>query len=222
MSLPLVTCLCLTAKGRQDYLSIAKACFGQQDYPNKELLIVPDSLDDLWKGWETEGPNGQSIMIPLRDRVDVALNVGAKRNVGCDAAGGELIAVWDDDDYSSPGRLSQQVAELQETSKAVTGYRVMKFTDGASWWQFSLPRGFVFGTSLMFTKAWWKEHPFLEINVGEDAGFASDAAEANQLAECPDLNLMYATIHKGNASKRKPTGDSGWLSLPGFEWKEKG
>lgn len=240
MSLPLVTCLCLTMEGRKEWLMKALDSFGKQDYPQKELLIIADEFENVRQvshllGFGSEvsfnlqhehksaltirGGEGRetrySLVVANR-----SMNVGQKTNLGCSWGLGELIAVWDDDDYSSPGRLSQQVAELQATSKAVTGYREMKFTDGASWWQFRYPRGLVLGTSLLFTKAWWKKHPFLEVNIGQDVGFASDAAAENQLAEVPDLNLMYATIHAGNTSKRKMS-DRGWVELPGFQWKEK-
>jgi len=205
-------------KGREEWLDKAFRCFQAQDYPNRELFVIGDSWDDIdpvWEDWVLRGAD-----LHLSCSVREGLNVGQKRNSGCDTAYGPLIAVWDDDDYSSPGRLSQQVAELQATSKAVTGYREMKFTDGSSWWQFRYPRGLVLGTSLMFTKEYWRKHPFLEVNIGGDENFAADAAAANQLAEVPDLNLMYATIHAGNTSKRKMT-DPGWVSLPGFQWREK-
>jgi len=241
MNLPLVTCLCLTMKGREDWLMDALHSFGDQDYPQKELLIIADDFEDVRRvshllglgsdrGYKAassprvvcgseRGETTYSIVVSNLI-ANKPMNVGEKRNFGCGWALGDLIAIWDDDDHSSPGRLSQQVAELQATSKAVTGYREMKFTDGASWWQFRYPRGLVLGTSLMFTKEYWRKHPFLEVNIGGDEGFAADAAAANQLAEVPDLDLMYATIHAGNTSKRKMT-DRGWVSLPGFQWRDK-
>jgi glycosyltransferase involved in cell wall biosynthesis len=49
-------------------------------------------------------------------------SIGAKRNLGCEAARGEIIAHWDDDDYSAPGRLEDQVRRILTSGKAVTGY----------------------------------------------------------------------------------------------------
>ena len=216
-SKPLVTCLCLTMAGRKDFLRRAVDCFLKQTYPFRELLIMADSLDDAEC---VLGPDG---MVPAGMPIEVyetaqKQTIGAERNMGCESAQGDLIAIWDDDDYSAPGRLVSQVEELRITSKAVTGYRAMKFTDGSAWWQFSYPRGLVLGTSLLFTRDWWLKHRFSEVQVGEEGVFCEQAAAANQLVEVPDLGMMFATIHEGNTSKRK-TGGPGWVSLPGFQWR---
>ena len=205
---PLVVCLCLT-KDRLGWLQTSIDCFEVQTYENKALLIVADSARDY------EGIDMRGISVLH----DPGALVGEKRNSGCFAAElADLIAVWDDDDFSAAGRLANQVQTLQETRKAVTGYSAMKFTDGASWWQFSYSGGFCLGTSLCFTREWWWSHRFEEFQIGQDEKFAADAAAAGQLAEVPDLDLMYATIHPGNTSKRKPQQDSGWSALPGFLW----
>jgi len=228
MSLPLVTCLCLTTQGRVLFLKRAIDCFIASTYPARELLIIADSADDLG---DEIGPSRGHLPNLVDDGLgpDVGgafivaprkMNIGQKRNYGCNEAAGDLIAIWDDDDYSAPGRLSQQVFDLRSTNSAVTGYREMKFTDGASWWSFSLAAGFCHGTSLMFRRDWWAKHPFPELNIGEDAGFCEAAAAEKQLLAFPDLGLMYATIHPGNTSKRRPGYDAGWTPLPGFEWSD--
>ena len=132
-------------------------------------------------------------------------NIGEKRNVGCEGARGtELVAIWDDDDYSAPGRLEFQVQCLQVSQKAVIGFQIMKFTDGASWWQYRAGAGFVLGSSLCFRRDWWAAHPFSDIQIGEDVQFCDVAHSAGELAMCPDMDLMYATIHGGNTSLRRP------------------
>ena len=225
--LPLVTCLCLTMEGRKEFLTRAVDCFLKQTYPFRELLIVADSIEQADVVFDSRGmvPVGMSISIYIPN--EERLNIAQKRNLGCEAAlNTDLIAVWDDDDFSASGRLAQQVEELRITSKAVTGYRSMKFTDGANWWKFSLPRGLVLGTSLCFTRDWWNMHPFPTgssvfnpaSQVGEDIQFAGEAEAAGQLAECPDLGLMYASIHPGNTSKRK-TCELPWVPLPWFQWR---
>jgi glycosyltransferase involved in cell wall biosynthesis len=227
-------------EGRKDFLERAFGCFCNQTYPNREFLIVADSIEDvpplivedLEEYSQQRLPYlidphfhprqvhyssiSGSLLVP-----SAKLNIGQKRNLGCESAQGELIAVWDDDDFSDPRRLWQQIQDLYQGEskpmKSVTGYSSMKFTDGKDWWQFSYPEGFVFGTSLMFRKAWWTKHPFKELNVGEDSGFSSEAYEADELAMVPDLNLMYATIHEGNTSRKDPS-QFPWIALPGFKW----
>ncbi len=230
MSLPLVTCLCLTMPGRKDFLVRAMECFLSQTYPNKELLMVADSIEQVqevstgrFAGSVLEHETRFSALcVGDMDKhlgVRPIRNIGTKRNLGCESAAGDLIAIWDDDDYSAPRRLEQQVEELDLTRKAVTGYHMMKFTDGHNWWSFSCGTGFVIGSSMMFRRDWWEKNRFEEINIGEDVGFCGTAFLAGKLAEVPDLSLMYATIHSGNTSKRKPGIDAGWVPLPGFQWK---
>ncbi len=72
--------------------------------------------------------------------------IGAKRNFGCEHAEGEIIAHWDDDDYSAPGRLADQVERLRESGKAVTGFHSMRFTDGVHWWKYEGTRNYALGT----------------------------------------------------------------------------
>jgi len=223
MSEPLVTCLCLTKAGRGQFLRRAIGCYLDQSYENREMLIVPDqwqNIDDSYSPkWDAFGIE----VLGLGCNVDRC--IGSKRNQGCQAARGEIIAIWDDDDYSAPGRLKFQVQSLQVSRKAVTGFWVMKFTDGSFWWRFQAAAGFVIGSSLCFRKDWWdarhpnpkfshvRPHNFPELQVGEDVGFCSFANEEGQLASCPDMDLMYATIHQDNTSVRQPDKDPGWLRL---------
>ena len=212
-------------KGRGEFLKRAVNFFAMQTYLNTQLLVVANSLDDLPEHMLGDLEELSNQRLHLR-RVSASVlvvngnkNIGEKRNIGCGESEGDLIAIWDDDDWSAPGRLESQVKELGITRKAVTGYSSLKFTDGSAWWSFQLPRGLVHGGSMMFRREWWETHRYAEIQIGEDAGFSAVASQANQLAEVPDLNLMYATIHSGNTSKRRPDQDAGWRALLGFQWK---
>ena len=208
MSEPLVTCLCCT-KGRREWIPKAIKNFYRQTYKRKELLFVADCLCDV----------PAPLHFPVISRS--GFNVGQKRNAGCEFAFGDLIAIWDDDDFSAPGRLSQQVAELERSGKSVTGYRAMKFTDGSAWWEFCYPlKDWVLATSMCFRRDWWLDHPFEPLQVGQDERFCAVAAGAEQLAECADLDLMYATIHPGNTSPRNVNRGFPWVPLPGFQWGE--
>ena len=135
---PLITCLCLT-RSRREWLPKAIACFQAQTHEPRELLIVADQPSDV-EGLVPDAPNIHVLYAPGV--------VGTKRNIGSDAAAGEFIAVWDDDDWSEPGRLADQVARLLETGKSVTGYYSMKFTDGVKWWQYTGWPNMALGTSL--------------------------------------------------------------------------
>ena len=129
--------------------------------------------------------------------------VGAKRNYGCEHAAGEIIAHWDDDDYSAPGRLADQVERLLESGKAVTGFHSMRFTDGVRWWKYEGTRNYALGTSLCYWRDWWSAHRFPVVQVGEDNQFVAAAHSAGELVTADAGELMYATNHAGNTSPRK-------------------
>jgi O-antigen biosynthesis protein len=197
---PLVTCLCLT-RNRREWLPKAIACFAAQTYEPRELLIVADGED-------------VSDLVPPEDsRVRLVctggrMTIGAKRNFGCALASGDLIAHWDDDDYSAPGRLADQVDRLMASGLAVTGYGTLKFTDGARWWLYTAhdPRKFATGTSLLYRKTWWSGHHFVDDQVGEDNTFVALAAGAGELVSAPAGEMMHATIHQGNTVRKPVSG----------------
>jgi hypothetical protein len=144
-------------------------------------------------------PNDHRIRLLCLDGSPV---IGDKRNLGCSRAAGEIIAHWDDDDYSAPERLADQVGRLIETGKAVTGYRSMRFTDGKRWWLFTYRQHNALGTSLCYRKEWWQQYPFPPKHVGEDGEFTNWAANRGQLVTVDAGELMYARNHTGNTSKR--------------------
>lgn len=131
--------------------------------------------------------------------------IGAMRNVGCEHARGEVIASFDDDDFSAAGRLEDQVARLVQSGKAVTGYRTMRFTDGLRSWLYTGGRDYAVGTSLVYRRDWWQAHRFPELQVGEDTGFVATAKAHSQIAVTDAGELMYATIHSRNSSPRDLT-----------------
>ncbi len=127
--------------------------------------------------------------------------IGRMRNAGCEIARGEVIAHFDDDDYSAPGRLADQLRRLRTTGAAVTGYHSMRFTDGRRWWLYRGAAGYALGTSLVYRRDWWQLHPFQELRVGEDNAFVR--AAGHRLVSADAGELMFATNHSGNTSPRQ-------------------
>ena len=130
------------------------------------------------------------------------LSIGEKRNFGCERARGSVICTWDDDDYSAPHRIQNQVLRLMVSGRAVTGYKSMRFTDGAQWWLYQGAPNYALGTSLCYQKGWWIDHRFPALQVAEDNRFVEMAAAAGQLTTVDACELMYATNHAGNTSPR--------------------
>lgn len=137
--------------------------------------------------------------------------IGDKRNFGCSLAEGDIIVHWDDDDFSAPGRIEDQVQRLVESGKSVTGYRSMRFTDGQRWWLYEGVPNYALGTSLCFRKAWWEKNRFPSLQVGEDNHMVANADAQRQLISVPAGDLMWATIHPGNTSPRDL--GSSWKTL---------
>ena len=159
-------------------------------------------------------------LVPDDDRIRLIIieegrTVGEKRNFGAGLSRGEVIIHWDDDDYSAPGRLADQLDRLVQSGKAVTGYSSMYFTDGARWWIYEGIGNFAVGTSLCYRKDWWQDHPFPEKQVGEDTDFVSAAKRYDQLVSAPAGDLMVASVHASNTSPRQLTGVQ-WKLLPDF------
>jgi glycosyltransferase involved in cell wall biosynthesis len=195
-----VTALVLT-RNRQHWLPLAVQCAKLQTYKNKEILVVAD---------------GQDVreLIPDEPGIRYAYrpdwgSIGSKRNAGCELARGNVIALWDDDDFSAPGRLADQVERLITTGSQVTGYHTLRFTNGHKWWRYYLRPEYVPGTTLCFWKSYWENNRFPDKQVNEDGDFVERARPVLTSADAGDL--MFATIHDQNTSPR---------NLNTAQWKE--
>lgn len=139
--------------------------------------------------------------------------IGAARNAGCEAARGEIVAHFDDDDFSAPERLAEQLARLRGSGRAVTGYHSMRFTDGARWWQYHGAACYALGTSLCYRRDWWQRNRFEPVQVGEDNGFVMRANAARELVSVDAGAMMWATIHSGNTSPRQLQNTDAWRPI---------
>jgi len=142
------------------------------------------------------------------------MEIGEKRNYGAARATGDVVANWDDDDYSAPQRLADQMNRLLASGLSVTGYHSMRFTDGKKQWQYTGTPNYALGTSLCYRRDWWQDHPFLGLQVGEDGTFCEVAANAQQIATVDAGKMMEATIHDGNTSPRQ-LGAVNWWEIKG-------
>ncbi|HEV2801613.1 MAG TPA: glycosyltransferase [Pyrinomonadaceae bacterium] len=209
-TLPLVTCIMPTAD-RPQFVAQAIRYFLRQDYAAKELIIVDDG----------RAPVG--ALVPADERVrylrlEAKLPVGAKRNLACEAARGEIIAHWDDDDWHAPHRLSYQVKSMVEARAELCGIKMLLFYDprgGGRAWRYSYPpsrKAWVSGSSMCYTREFWAGTRFREIDVGEDARFVWSRPAA-RLCVLPDPSFHVGIIHKANVSPKNTAG-SYWQAHP--------
>jgi len=193
MDEPLVCCI--LPYHTPDYYEQAIECFHNQTYQKRILFSLNTS------GWK--------------------LPVGTIRNLMIeDAPSGSVIAHLDHDDWSCPTRLAEQVAFLQSTGACIVGYRDMPFYDVRTQQVtfYKQPRqNYALGTSLMYWRSVWEQHPFIETLGDEDAKFEQavgfDKVQTqSSITICGNFKpsdttgypwpRMVARIHPGNTSPK--------------------
>jgi glycosyltransferase involved in cell wall biosynthesis len=200
---PLVSCI-MPTQNRRRFIPRAIESFLLQDWPEKELVVV-DSGDDRVEDLIREVPNAKYIFY-TEPRSEWLPNVpiGTKRNIACENASGEIIVHFDDDDYSHPGRISNQIKYLRESGKSVVGYNWIKefseFTTNTN--DYQVPPGWAAGTSLCYLKAYWEKHRFPATSFGEDWTFIEVARDSGEFASCDGQKYITSTAHSGNTCKR--------------------
>jgi glycosyltransferase involved in cell wall biosynthesis len=200
----------MPTNSRRAFAQRAIHYFLEQDHENIELLIVDDGSESV------------AYLIPDDPRIryirlNERLPLGAKRNLACREARGEIIVHWDDDDWMAPWRLSYQVNALIESQADICGLNRLlfynPFSDQA--WRYSYPpkgRSWLAGGTLCYRKSFWESHPFPHVQVGEDSRFIWSKPGAKLLAQ-EKTGFYVAIIHPGNTSPKR-TQDPRYRSWP--------
>jgi glycosyltransferase involved in cell wall biosynthesis len=188
---------------RRAFVPQAIRYFLRQDYPNKELLVIDDGADSV----ADLVPDSDSIRYI---RLHARMPLGAKRNLGCERARGDLIAHWDDDDWYAAFRLRYQVESLLASQSEICGSRRPLFFDPATQlaWRFVYPdheKAWVAGSSLCYRRCFWSANRFPETDVGEDTLFIWNA-RPDQVLVLRDHDFLAALIHPQNTSPKQTTG----------------
>lgn len=204
----MVTCLMPTCN-RPQFVRRAIELFLQQDYDDRELLVLDDGDADV----RHLVPDDSRIRYV---RLETRLVLGAKRNLGCELAHGDLIVHWDDDDWSATWRVRYQVEQLAAGAD-IGGLDRVLFHDPSvnQAWEYEYPRGcmpWVYGATLIYTKAFWRRSPFPPLSVGEDSRFVWANVPKRILAH-GNRCFFVATVHAGNTS-RKDTRGHRWRRYP--------
>jgi glycosyltransferase involved in cell wall biosynthesis len=207
---PLVSCIMPTAN-RRAFVPHAIRYFQQQSYVRRELIIVDDGVEAI------------GDLVPEDERIryvrlEKRRTIGAKRNLACEEAGGEIIVHWDDDDWFAPWRLEYQVKGLLQGRADICGLTTLFYYDpqARQAWRYCYPAGqrqWVTGCTLCYTRTLWKRSPFPDINVGEDTRFVWSGA-GRRIVALPNANFYVAMIHAGNASVKTCRGPY-WSRWPG-------
>jgi len=173
-------CAIMLTKDRPELAARAVRCFRAQTYANKSMVIYDFSKDRYGEQYQSElNPEPDPYIIWLGpSRYDEPL--GAMRNAAISVTDhgfgieADIIIHWDDDDYSHPNRIAEQVAFLQSSGAAVVGYSQMLFWDAVKGqsWLFSEASHHLLGTSLCYWRSTWESHKFdSRKHAGEDSDF---------------------------------------------------
>ncbi|MCD4788933.1 MAG: glycosyltransferase [Bacteroidales bacterium] len=211
---PLVSCIMPTCN-RREFVPQAIRYFLSQDYSNKKLLIVDDGAESV------------SELIPDHTqirylRLSGKQKLGTKRNYCVLESKGDLIMHWDDDDWMAPYRISYQVRELLEKKVEVCGLQQMLFynlENGYSW-LYRYPkneRNWLAGGSLLYTRDFWKQAPFPDVQEASDTRFVW-SRKLNSYTSLDDYRFYVAMIHSRNTSPKK-TNNSLWKPYPAEEMR---
>ena len=225
-SLPLASCI-MPTRNRRRFVPLALAYFARQDYEPRELIVLDDG-DDPVAELMPDDPRVRYV------RLDRRQTVGAKRNMGCRLAKGDVIVHWDDDDWMADWRLTYQVAQLREKDADLCGLDRLLFLDArrGQAWQYVYPRAaksnprsgqlareeqsrgakWLAGGTFCYRRELWQRNPFPELDVGEDNRFVW-SREAKRLLALPDNSFYVAMIHDGNTSPKRTSG-SRWQAHP--------
>lgn len=229
---PLISCIMPTAN-RPEYVARSVQMFMEQDYPNKELIIVYNRPADLPSEWYTM----LAADFPENIRVVQAMTkvIGAKRNEACRHAQGAIIAHWDDDDIYNTDRLSMQAAPILNGQADITGLQNFVFfeADAGRSWQPSrlrfrdLYEGNIHGGSLVYNSMIWHGIAnYSNLSLGEDAVFLKKVMKSPYNIRLMPLNGMNSFVyvrHNNNAwhvDEEIFTG-SEWtqVGLPKWAWE---
>jgi len=183
---------------RPDLLKLAIDSFLSQTYQNKELLILDDgkkpSLDIMQYGGQ--GNIKYQYDGPIRKAIP------KKLNILCAWAAGEIIARFDDDDYSAPERLETQFKVIKEGSN-FTGFHSLLFyaEKTGKVYKYFTSRHFACGTSFMFTKELWEANHFDELKMlGEDIAFLDNCGK--YFVATNGEKLLVARIHEKTSANK--------------------
>ena len=204
MSGATVTCLMVTraTPDRLPRLGASIAAFAGQTWPHRRLVIAIDGA---------AGGDAAAVRGMIAGRADImlieppaGLPLGALRNAAWDAAQGDYVCQWDDDDLHHPTRIARQLVALRENgADAVLLADVLHLfeAEGTLFWTnwIATPAGGHPGTLLCRRDARvrYREHG-PESLIGEDSAVALALRERGALATLAGEPYLYVYVAHGD------------------------
>lgn len=222
---PSVVCVMLT-RDREEMARRAVECFRAQTYERKRLLIVNSGPCPIL----TEEENDvDGISEPCFVGID-GMTIGELRNHACKYASAHYAESWtrpeifvtmDDDDYSHPNRIAEQVGLLESSGADVVGYREALFwrtparipvrpleepmpeyfdiKSGEAWLYYTPSPAYAIGGSLCYWRKTWERKPFPDApkrNAAGELGSAEDVLWMRGLKVCGVGSIGECQCHE--------------------------
>jgi glycosyltransferase involved in cell wall biosynthesis len=213
---PLVSALMVT-RDRPEFALQSVQYFLRQSYPQRELIIVEDGVPSL-KDRLPRDPRITLVSTGLRR------TIGAMRNQSCYLARGEVLVLWDDDDWHGPDRLATQVQPLLDGRTDITGLTDLEWLELDSWrcWQLDRPlqermllNRVYAGTLAFHRRVWDRGTGFANRSLAEDAGFLRQALERGARFQHLGGQGIYVYVRHAQNSWQVPIGTpNGWIACP--------
>lgn len=215
---PLVTCIMPTFNRRR-FVAQAIRNIGRQDYPEIELVVIDDGSEPV-----ADLLDGQPRTKYLR--LDRRQTIGHKRNLACEAAAGQIIIQWDDDDWYGPQRVTRQVSEIVHGNADATGIGVNLLLDVRTMqvWStrerqaadplFGPVESLAGGTTAVRKDIWRQVNGYPDASKGEDIGFLQRVADVGGRILAISNQGAYVYVRHGRNSWRfdfaPEDGPPGW------------
>jgi|WetSurMetagenome_2_1015567.scaffolds.fasta_scaffold01234_8 hypothetical protein len=215
----MVSCV-MPTKDRRKFIKAAIDCYQKQLWPDKELVILDDGEDKVADCVPANDPS-------IHYHTCSPHTTGEKRNMVNALAKGEIICHFDDDDWSAPKRVTDQVDFLKLTNKQVVGYSNILYWDlNRSLATFSRSHNpnHIYGLCQCYYRAYWFGHRFIPTAVASDGAFSNTAAggpsnivatptrqyediafstrAASVLAQSTRADMIVSRIHGTNVSPK--------------------
>ena len=201
--LPNVSIVCVT-RNRRIFMPVLTYSYMIQSYPEEKMeLIVVDDGDDPVEDCFFGIPNVVYV------RLDERKTIGEKRNIGVSKAMYDIITFMDDDDvYPNNSVLHRASMMLKEPSKECAFCATIPCYDIAKYCSFMNAPPLklemserVSEATLIFTKKFWEERKFPEIQIAEGDAFIR--GREHMCRELSPQEVIVSLVHPVNSSSRK-------------------
>jgi hypothetical protein len=208
--MPKVSVITIT-KNRRSFIPLAKYSFLAQGYPEEKLeWVIVDDGDDQIKDLVSDLPNVKYVLC------DRPMNVGEKRNLAVQSASHDILVMLDDDDVYPNNSVVTRVAYML----AGPSPKECSFCTTIPCFDIHEKKSFmnvppntlgmadrVSEATLCFTRDFWKNRPFPEVQIAEGGAFIR--GREHMCREVSPQDVIVSLTHKKTTSSRKaPAGES--------------